>query len=189
MYRLVVIVAAALAAGASAYWSQPAERARPARPDPAPIREALRKFEPWIGEWTGTATYEGIGGRQRSEALMVERIQWKLDGSAILVEGVGRAKGANGEEMVVHNALAVVSYDSAAKKYRFHHWREAGEHGESEIRFEEDHMVWESTTPQGQARFTIHLRDGQWHEIGEVSGDGGKTWLKFMEMSLKRKAP
>lgn len=185
MLNVGLIVAAILAAGPSAL--QPP--AGPARPDAGPVREAMKRLEPWVGEWTGTAWYEGGGGRPRTETSMVERIQWKLGGSALLVEGTGRSKGPGGEEIVVHNALAVVSYDAEAGRYRFNHWRESGEHGESEIRFEGDAMVWENPTPRGTARFTVHINDGRWHEVGEASGDGGQTWFKFMEMKLERKGP
>jgi hypothetical protein len=145
----------------------------------------MKKLEHWVGEWTGTAWFDA--GGHRMETAMVERIQWKLDGSALLVEGVGRAKGGPADGRVVHNALAVLSYDPGAKKYRFHHWRESGEHGESELRIGEDNVTWETPGPQGVARFTVTIKDGRWHEVGEASGDGGQTWFKFMEMNLERK--
>jgi hypothetical protein len=34
-------------------------------------------------------------------------------------------------------------------------------------------------------RFTIQFDEKRWHEVGEVSTDG-KTWNKFLEMTLER---
>ena len=34
-------------------------------------------------------------------------------------------------------------------------------------------------------RFTIKFDEKRWHEVGEVSTDG-KTWNKFLEMTLER---
>jgi hypothetical protein len=36
-------------------------------------------------------------------------------------------------------------------------------------------------------RFTIDLEPpGRWHEVGEISFDGGKKWFKSLEMTLER---
>ena len=34
-------------------------------------------------------------------------------------------------------------------------------------------------------RFTIRFDEKRWHEVGEMSADG-KTWNKFLEMTLER---
>ena len=42
--------------------------------------------------------------------------------------------------------------------------------------------------PGATVRYTMKLADGAWSEIGERTADGGKTWNKFFEMALKKKA-
>ena len=43
-----------------------------------------------------------------------------------------------------------------------------------------------SNTMAAQIKFTISVIDNTWFEIGEMSRDGGKTWMKYFEMTLKK---
>src|SRR5437588_9406072 len=86
-------------------------------PPPAQI-EALKKLDAWVGEWKGSG-WAATGRDQRSEFTIVEKVQRKVGGSVLLVEGRGTKKADAGNEVVVHEALAVVSYDGKAKRYRW----------------------------------------------------------------------
>jgi hypothetical protein len=59
-------------------------------------------------------------------------------------------------------------------------------------RIEDGKFVW-MLEPHGTGpalRFTIQLEPpGRWHEVGEISFDGGKKWFKSLEMTLERVPP
>ena len=67
---------------------------------------------------------EGVGlglvrRGERQEFTIVETVRRKVGGSVLLVEGRGTKKADKKEEVVVHEALAVVSYDGKARRYRW----------------------------------------------------------------------
>lgn len=89
-------------------------------------KEAIKKLQWWIGEWKGEA-WTQMGPVKRETVHMTETIKSHLDGTVILVEGVGRRGGSGPDKgEIVHNAFAVVSYDSKAGKYRWNSWRVPG---------------------------------------------------------------
>lgn len=47
-------------------------------------------------------------------------------------------------------------------------------------------FVWGFEVEGGEVRYTITLGGDTWHEVGEFSPDGGKTWLPTLEMTLMR---
>lgn len=153
---------------------------------PAAQREAMKKFDWWVGVWEGEGWTLGPDGQRRPFKIR-ETIQSKLDGQVLLVEGVGTAKGADGAEGVVHNALGLLSFDSKAQRYRFLATTTQGGYGETEMKVIEGGYQWGMPTPNGGSfRYTIRLMpSGEWHEFGEWSRDGA-TWSKFHDMTLRR---
>lgn len=148
----------------------------------------MKKLNFLVGDWKGEGWIEmGPGGR--STFKQTETVLSKLNGTVILVEGVGKGKLAStGQEGIVHNALAVISYDSRAKKYQFRAFRADGNFIDAEMTAEGNGLVWGFREPQRnvEIKYTIKLTDsGQWNEVGEFSMDG-KTWRKFFEMTLQR---
>lgn len=148
----------------------------------------MKKLDFLTGDWKGEGWIEmGPGGR--STFKQTEAVQSKLNGLVIIVEGLGTGKMASsGQEGVVHNALAVISYDSAARKYLFRAFRADGNYIDANVTPIEKGLIWSFRPPQqgGEIRYTIKLTDaGQWLEIGEFSMDG-KQWRKFFEMTLQR---
>ena len=170
MKRLLVIMALVLAFDASA-------------------SDAMRKLDFLIGEWKGEG-WVRMGPGQPEHVIQAEVVRAKAGGNALVIEGLGKRKlpdGTAGE--VVHDALGVVSYDSAAKRYRFETWL-ADEKPRVEMRFDvpsPNKVVWGFDTPQGATiRYTITLTDeGDWLEVGEYSPDG-KAWSQFFEMTLEK---
>jgi hypothetical protein len=125
---------------------------------------------------------------QRRTFKGTEVVQRKLDGLLLAVEGLHRGQvGGQGEEVVVHNAFALVSYDDKAKRYRFQAFTSRGNYEDAEAKVSDGQLVWGMKVPQfGEVRYTIKLDGkGRWVEIGEVSQDG-KTWRQFFEMTLQR---
>ena len=146
----------------------------------------MKKLNFLTGNWNGEGWIEM--GPNRSTFKQTESVQSKLNGTVILVEGLGKGKLAGtGEEGIVHNALATISYDSSAKKFLFRAFRADGNYVDANVTVGDKSLIWGFRSPQGaEIKYTIKLTDaGQWHEIGEFSMDG-KQWRKFFEMTLQR---
>ena len=176
----VAVVALSASAGAS----------RGQSPTPDAQRSAMKKLNFLVGEWKGEGWMEFVPDQRRT-FKGTEIVQTKLDGLLLTIEGLHRGQlGGKGEEVVVHNAFALVSYDDKAKRYRFQGFTARGNHEDTEGKVTEGQLVWGMKIPQfGDVRYTIKLDDkGRWFEIGEVSQDG-KAWRKFFEMTLERVGP
>ena len=147
--------------------------------------DEMRKLDWLTGEWKGEASVQM--GPKAERALQTERVQSKLGGKVLVIEGLGKRRledGTAGE--VVHDALAVVSWDDKTKKYRFDAWTERSGYVEAWLEAGDHRAIWGFDTPQGKIRYTITRGDqGQWLEIGEFSRDG-KEWRKFFEMTLQK---
>jgi hypothetical protein len=106
----------------------------------------------------------------------------------LVVEGLGKTKvPGRQEEAVVHNALAIISYDANAKLYRVRSYLASGRSTDAEAEFVAGAFRWRFQTPQGVSiKYTVKLTDkGDWFERGEMSQDG-KSWRQFHEMTLRR---
>ena len=157
-----------------------------AQPSAATQRAEMKKLDFLIGEWKGEGWMEFAPGQRRT-FRGTEVVQSKLDGLLLTIEGIHRGQvGGKGEEVIVHSAFALVSYDDKMKRYRFQAFSGRGGYEDSEAIVSEGPLIWGMNVPQfGDVRYTIK-RDaqGRWLEIGEVSQDG-KEWRKFFEMTLE----
>ncbi len=101
----------------------------------------------------------------------------------LVVEGHHRAG-----DRVVHDALGIFSYDDTTKGYHFQTYLGTGREGQFAVKLVEGGLQWGFEIPQvGRMRYTIIVNPvGKWHEVGEISRDGGTTWAKVMEMTLTR---
>jgi hypothetical protein len=152
----------------------------------APAAAQMRRLAFLHGTWRG----EGVtntGPGQQARAAVLEKAQPRLDGSVLLVEGLGW-EGTQGQAdyRVVHQALGVVSYDErrggwAMRAYRGGGWVDA------EVTVGDGELVWAFEAPgAGRIRYTIRLDElGRWHEVGDRSSDG-RQWHRFFEMRLTR---
>ena len=156
-----------------------AQPAGPPRPD-AQIA-AMKKLDYMVGVWKGEGWIEMGGPRMTFRGS--ETVQRKLDGVALLVEGAFVSE----QNVPVHTTLAVMSYDSAAKKYNFSTWLATGSTGDYELVLNPDGWQWEIVTPMGmKIRFVMKLSEaGEWVETGSRSTDG-TNWKQFFEMKLKK---
>lgn len=145
----------------------------------------MKKLAWMIGEWRGTGSMQ-MGPGHSETSQVHERIESKLDGLAIAVEGIGMKKNADGSETKVHHALATISWSPDCKCYRFPAHTMLGSHVNAEMRIVGDTVVWGFKTGPMDIRYTIRQTEkGQWNEVGERSMDG-KTWQRFFEMNLDR---
>jgi hypothetical protein len=181
MFARLPVVAVLLLAGVAG--------SSPAQPPAAPAaqREAMKKLDFLVGQWKGEGWME-IAPGQRRTFKGTEVVQSKLDGLLLTVEGIHRGQvGGKGEEVVVHSAFGVVSYDDKAKRYRFQAFTGRGDFVDTEATVSDGKLAWGMKVPQfGDIRYTVKLDEkGRWFEVGEVSRDG-KTWQQFLEMTLER---
>jgi hypothetical protein len=144
-------------------------------------RTEMKKLDMMVGKW------EGAGWMQRGPGAPEtfkggEVVQKKLDGLALLVEG----KFLNKDGKVGHETLAVLSYDAAAKGYKFKTYLATGAGGNFDLKLIEGGWQWSIEYTGMMTRFTAKFTSDTWLEIGEFSRDGGKTWVKNFEMTLKK---
>src|SRR5262249_879334 len=147
----------------------------------------MKKLDFLVGEWKGEGWME-LGPGQRRTFKGTEIVQMKLDGLLVTIDGLHRGQvGGGGQEVVVHNAFGLISYDDKAKRYRFQAFTARGNHEDTEAKVTDRQLVWGMKIPQfGDIRYTVKLDDqGRWFEVGEVSQDGN-TWRKYFEMTLER---
>ena len=151
-------------------------------------REAMKKLDYLAGKWKGEATVS-MDPKETKTVTQTEDVQFKLNGTVLLVEGVGRGKlPGKDEEGVLFNALGVMSYDAQTKKYKVKAYRSEGQSVDADLTLAEKGFVWgfKEPTRNLEVKYTMTLTaKGEWHEIGEFSQDG-KTWTKFIEMTLTR---
>jgi hypothetical protein len=151
-------------------------------PTPTPQIEAMKKLHFLLGEWRGDGW--AMVEQKREGAKQTETVQSKVGGVALLVEGLGRS--ATDSNRIVHNAMAVISYDTQKKSYRVSTYQASGQTVEAEAVVGTNTLEWGFKTDRGTVRFTIKLTEkGEWNEVGDFSPDG-KSWFKFMEMTLQK---
>jgi len=129
-----------------------------------------------VGNWEGTGWMAGREGKSNFD--QTEEIEFKLDSTAILIEGKGSANGK-----VVHNALAILTYNKAEDNYTFRSFLPSGQNAEFKAELIDKKLYW---YPTESVRYIIWLNDnGQWYEKGEYKR--GENWSQFFEMTLDRK--
>jgi hypothetical protein len=153
----------------------------------APNREAMKNVAFLAGKWAGEATVQTGKGEPKS-IHQTEDIRFRLNGVVLLIEGTGTGKLPDSDkEGVVFNALATLSYDTEAKKFRMRAYTMDGHMVDPDVTVSDSGIVWQFTPPRTkiQVRFTIVITGDTWVETGETSIDG-KTWNKYLDMKLKR---
>jgi hypothetical protein len=153
-----------------------------------PERTEMKKVEFLVGEWDGEGRVASGPGQPKTFTIH-ESVQRKLDGLAILFEGLGKSPSPDGTERITHHALAMLAYDPGARVYRLSAYREGGGFIAAEAKVGAKSLIWGfSDARAGDIRFTIRLDDkGKWTEAGEASRDSGKSWHKFLDMTLHRR--
>jgi hypothetical protein len=134
-----------------------------------------------VGQWKGSGWMLIDGQKQYFD--QTENINAKLDGGVIIIEGMGKVPQTG---RVIHNALAMLTYDVAKKQYRWTSTTTSGYVSDVAPDVSREKFVWMLSSRAGKIRYTITLDKGDWLEIGEQSNDDGKTWTQNFEMRLKR---
>lgn len=151
---------------------------------PENLKQEMKKLSYMTGKWSGEASMR----QQNGTVLKVnqeENIQYKLDGTILLVEGTGR----NAEGAIVFNAIAVISYNQYTKVFAMKSHVQDGNQTDAYFNIiSENNFEWGFETPtKAKIKYTIVLNPQAktWVEKGEYSPDGN-TWYPFMDMNLKK---
>ena len=158
-----------------------------AQPNEGINKEKMKTFDAWIGRWQGEGAMQ-MGQGEPKKSTVDEHIQSKLDGTILLIEGIGKAKNANTqEETVVHHALGILSYDPVTDQYKLRSHLKNGRSTDAWFTIVGENIPVGFEAPNVKMRYFITLDPIQksWHEIGEFSQDGS-TWQKVFEMNLKK---
>ena len=76
-----------------------------------------------VGKWKGSGLIMGRD-QQRNSFEQTEDVRFKLDNTAILIEGLGNTDGK-----VIHNALVVISFNKQENSYNFQSYMSNGSFG------------------------------------------------------------
>ena len=151
-------------------------------------KEKMKIFANWIGRWQGEGSMQ-MGPGEPRKSKVDERIESRLDGMVLLVEGIGKAQDASKQETIVHHALAILSYDKNTEQYKFRSYLKDGRSTDAWIKpTGENSFQWGFDIPgRGKTRYSIVLDPTKktWDETGEFSQDG-TTWMKFFSMHLTK---
>lgn len=142
---------------------------------------AMKKLGFLVGKWEGQGWMQQ--GPTKETANGTENVQWKLQGKALLVEGLFTHVST---KQVVHETLAVITFDEKSGKYKFSAFLFNRPNGEYELKAHENGFTWSmKPTEQVTVDFAMNLVNGEWIEVGEFSFNGGAK-TKFLEMKLKK---
>lgn len=145
-------------------------------------RERMKALEFLIGEWEGEAWMQ-MGPGQPETVEQQERVEWAAGGEVLVIRGLGRQGGR-----VVHDAVGTIAWDSRSGRYTMWTYRAGSGASTPDLTVEPGVVVWSLATPGAEIRFTMRLdAEGRWTEKGERSTDGGKTWVPFLGMALRKK--
>lgn len=140
-------------------------------------KEKITKLAFLVGEWEGKGWSMGRDG-QKHHFAQTENVSFKLDSTAILIEGRGSTNGN-----IIHDALAVISSKKEEENYIFKSWLSNGRGGEFKAEILDSKFYW---YPNENMRYIISLnKKGQWHETGQMKQ--GEEWFQFFEMTLDKK--
>jgi hypothetical protein len=136
-----------------------------------------------VGEWEGSGWYR-MGQAEAQEFAQRETVRWAAGAEVLVIDGLGK----DGEGNPVHQAFAMVSWDPLAGAHVMHAYSAGGGEVTDTPYVSADSLVWGFAEPRGgRIRFTIHVGEDAWREVGEYSPDG-TTWYRFLEMGLRRRA-
>lgn len=145
-------------------------------------KEALSKLDFMAGEWEGSGWMFTQAGKKETFE-QTENIQWKLEGAVLMIEGQGKNEGK-----VVHDALAIISYDPRKEAYGFRSYLANGMSGDYAAKIlAENTLEWTIEAPGRIITYIITINEkGQWYEKGMMKM-GERPAFQFFEMTLDKK--
>jgi hypothetical protein len=151
---------------------------------PDNIKSEMQKLAYMAGKWKGEASMRQPNGTL-IKVSQEEDIQYKLDGTILLIEGTGR----NADGKVAFNALGIISYKPDMDSFGMKSHVQDGKQTEAYFKvLKENNFEWGFTIANNaRIRYIITLnpQEKSWVEKGEYSPDG-TAWYPFMEMNLTK---
>jgi len=143
-------------------------------------REAMHKLSFLDGNWSGPVSI-AMGPGEPLHLTQTEKIEYKLDGLVLLIEG--KSTAADGS--VPFQALATVAYDDATHGYRIRAYNE-GHYIDTELTVLADGFSWGFDAGPAHVANTMRLTaKGEWQETTEVTFGGNPPHLS-VDMLLTR---
>ena len=132
------------------------------------VKSAMEQVNVMAGNWEGKGWRMNPGG-EKSFSNVSESLHWKLDGTVLILEGIGKTD----EGKVVHNAFGVLSYDPFQKKYKMNSHLSNGMSTEASFEVVEPNKSfkwWFEDGRGGTIRYTINNDGKNWKEMAMTSG-------------------
>lgn len=129
------------------------------------------------GEWEGTG-WMMIQDGSKHNFTQKEKIQLKLENTALYIEGKGYTDGK-----LIHDALGIITYSKEEGHFNLTSFLFSGRQGKFKAELIGEKLYW---YPNEYIRYIIYLNEkGQWYETGEMNRGG--SWVQFIEMTLDKK--
>ena len=129
----------------------------------------MKKVQWLVGKWEGEG-WMMFGPEEKHTFSQTETVTSKLNGLLLAIEGLGIVGTTEAvQSKIIHNAFAVLSYDSENQKFKMRAHKADGAFTEADaIVDDKGNFIWGFSHPYaGELRFTIKQNDkGQWYEIG-----------------------
>lgn len=149
------------------------------------LKVNMKKLAYFEGRWKGEAITTERNGT-KTKINQEENIQFKLDGTVLLIEGIGRNPESG---KVVFNAMAVASYDEITQNYKFRSYLMNGNTTDAYFKVLADNKFeWGFDIPNGgKIKFDLVLDPAKktWNEKGSYSPDG-QAWYPYIELNLTK---
>lgn len=156
----------------------------PVQAEPSP--EMKKLVTAMAGEWRGTSW--AMTPRGRVNISSWEKVEPKLGGLTLFVEGRHTSIEKADSGKVVHHAAAMVFFDKNIKKLRIIPVTMDGNTVDTWMTESPIGFDWGFDLPGGfgKVKYNVDLsRPGEWVEKGYFSRDG-TTWMPSIELNLKR---
>lgn len=160
----------------------PALSAQPRiNPGVAVQKEAMKKLAFLAGKWKGEATVQQGPGKP-IQIVQTEEIEYRLDGTIMLIEGTGRDPESG---KVVFNAVAVVSYDETKQAYAIRAYSD-GRKVDSDFVVDGQTFAWGFPSGPASIRHFMRVNDkGEWEETTTVK-IGDRPEMTAVRMRLQK---
>lgn len=143
-------------------------------------RDAMHKLSFLAGRWSGPVSIS-MGPGEPLHLTQTEKIEYKLDGLVLLIEGKSTAADGN----TPFQALATVAWDDAAHGYRIRAYN-AGHYIDTALTVLADGFSWGFDSGPAHVANTMHLTaKGEWQETTDVTF-GGNPPQRSVDMLLTR---
>lgn len=143
------------------------------------LSNQLKTLEALVGNWEGEGYIIDNKTRERKSFVQKEEMRYELDSTIISIKGVGTSDGK-----IVHDARAIICPADSSNQFEFYSFLADGRKGKFLMEKEGEIIRWFIEVPQGTIRYTITLKENEYHEVGEFGVE--ENWYPFMEMNLRK---